>query len=846
MKKKLMQWLSLAIFAAALWLLYHELKAYHYHDIFRQIKNLSAAKILAAFVLMLGGYTMMTGYDLLAIRYLGHALRRTQVMFTAFIVYALGNTISHPVVTSALRYRLYSLLGLSAIEVAQLVAFCGATFWLGILALGGFIFTFAPPVLPASFSVHGLSTRGLGAIFLLVLSSYVAGVWLYKRRLTIANWEFALPAPPIALGQILASSLDWVCASGTFYVLLPAHQAISYPHFLGLFLLAYTLSILSQVPGGVGVLETLLIVLLKPYLPADAVLGAILVYRVIYYLFPLAIAGILLTGQEFRRRQTALQQTFELVNRWLSPIIPELFAAMIFLGGIILLFSGATPPVGSRFEVLKDLLPLPVIELSHFLGSIAGVGLLLLARGLQRRLDGAYVLTMILLGAGTVFSVLKGFDYEEALILTLMLFALFLCRTQFYRQTSFLNERFTPGWGIAIAGVLVCSLWLGFFAHKHVTYAHELWWQFSLHGNAPRALRASVGAIIVVGCLAFVKLLRPVAPPPVSVSPEDLSKIRSLVSTSPRSEAHLALLGDKRFLLSPQATAFIMYGVEGQNWIALGDPIGAESEYAELVWQFRELCDRHDGWPVFHEVSTRYLPLYIDQGLTLLKLGEDARVPLATFSLEGSQHKSQRYIVRKFEKEGSQFEVLPADAVAALLPELQRISDDWLARKNTSEKRFSLGFFNPEYLMQTPLGIVHHQGNIVAFANLWCSGQQAELSIDLMRYTSEAPANVMEYLFVQLMLWGKQQGYAWFSLGMAPLSGIENRIAAPLWNRVSNLLFQHGEHFYNFQGLRQYKEKFDPVWEPKYLASPGGIRLPQVLAGLSALISGGMKGVLTK
>jgi phosphatidylglycerol lysyltransferase len=99
---------------------------------------------------------------------------------------------------------------------------------------------------------------------------------------------------------------------------------------------------------------------------------------------------------------------------------------------------------------------------------------------------------------------------------------------------------------------------------------------------------------------------------------------------------------------------------------------------------------------------------------------------------------------------------------------------------------------------------------------------------------------------VQLMLWGRQEGYTWFSLGMAPLSGIENRIAAPLWNRMGALLFQHGEHFYNFQGLRQYKDKFDPVWKPKYLACPGGLALPRVLANLASLISGGMKGVLTK
>jgi phosphatidylglycerol lysyltransferase len=104
----------------------------------------------------------------------------------------------------------------------------------------------------------------------------------------------------------------------------------------------------------------------------------------------------------------------------------------------------------------------------------------------------------------------------------------------------------------------------------------------------------------------------------------------------------------------------------------------------------------------------------------------------------------------------------------------------------------------------------------------------------------------MEYLFIQLMVWGQQKGYRWFNLGMAPLSGLEDRALAPLWNRLGALVFRHGEHFYNFQGLRQYKGKFNPEWTPKYLASPGGLALPRILTNVATLISGGLKGVLGK
>jgi len=96
----------------------------------------------------------------------------------------------------------------------------------------------------------------------------------------------------------------------------------------------------------------------------------------------------------------------------------------------------------------------------------------------------------------------------------------------------------------------------------------------------------------------------------------------------------------------------------------------------------------------------------------------------------------------------------------------------------------------------------------------------------------------MTYLFVQTMLWGKEQGYEWFNLGMAPLSGLEARPLAPLWNRIGNLIFRHGEHFYHYEGLRDFKEKFNPIWTPKYLACPNGLALPRVLADVIALISG--------
>jgi phosphatidylglycerol lysyltransferase len=184
--------------------------------------------------------------------------------------------------------------------------------------------------------------------------------------------------------------------------------------------------------------------------------------------------------------------------------------------------------------------------------------------------------------------------------------------------------------------------------------------------------------------------------------------------------------------------------------------------------------------------------------------------------------------------------------VGAVLPRLRQLSDEWIEKRSAREKGFSLGRFDEGYLRRFPVAVIRREGRIVAFANVWPSPDKGELSVDLMRYGTEAPRDVMEHLFIELMLWAKEQGYRRFDLGMAPLAGLENRKLAPLWSRAGALIFQHGEDFYNFEGLRRFKEKFRPDWEPRYLAVPGGLGLPAVLADVTFLIGGGVGGVLMR
>ena len=329
------------------------------------------------------------------------------------------------------------------------------------------------------------------------------------------------------------------------------------------------------------------------------------------------------------------------------------------------------------------------------------------------------------------------------------------------------------------------------------------------------------------------------------LSEADLERAAPIVARSARTYANLALRRDKALLFSPQGHAFLMYGRHGRSRIAMGDPIGPPDEARELVRRFHEECVRARRWSVFFEVGPQHLDWYFELGLALTQLGEEARVDLAAFDLERAAHGRLRQTRAKLVRAGYRFEVLPREAVPPVLPDLEKVSRSWLRGRPTGEKGFSNASFDERYLACFPAAVVRNDDGIVAFANLWQGAGREELSVDLMRYQAAAPHGTMDFLFTGLMEWGRAQGYRWFNFGMAPLSGLDTRGKAPLWNHVGTFVYQHGEPFYHFRGLRSYKEKFHPVWTPLYLASPGGLAIPAALVDTAALVAGGLARVVT-
>jgi phosphatidylglycerol lysyltransferase len=836
--------LSLLLLCLALWALHAMATEVTYRQIGAYVHGLPNADIALAIVLTGAGFAVMTLYDWFGLASIGRRLPAKRVGLISFISYAFSNALGMSLLVSgSIRYRFYVQAGLSTGEVARVVLYTTLSFWLGLAALTGVTLLIVP--IPPEVPLSGLRIP-LAIVLVLIPLAWFAAAALVRRPIRVWRWAFSTPTPQVAARQILIGALDWGLASGVLYVLMPQEIVGGFGHFLAIFVLAQMAGLISHVPGGLGVFEAVMLAgfgATGNHGLEAPILGSLTAFRLVYYLLPLGVATLMVIWREIRGLRHAA-----LITPWFSGLLPPFFAGLTLLAGAVLLFSGATLAIPGRMEILRGFVPLPLVEVSHFLSSVVGMLLLILARGLQRRLDAAYVLTLVLLIVGAVLSLLKGIDYEEATLLSLLALALAPAHRHFYRRASLFRASFSVGWMAAIAAVLGCATWLVFFSFKHVEYSNNLWWEFSFHhGGAPRALRALVGATAVVMLFALANLIRPARTRRALPGDAELARAMPLLKGFSSAQAHLALVGDKMLMFAPDDQAFIMYDIEGRSWVAMGDPVG-ESEDArrELVWRFREECEHAGGWPLFYQVRPEDLDLYLEVGMSLLKIGEEARVRLETFNLDGKSKKTLRGTVNKLARDGLRMEIVPVEGVPALLPRLKVISDAWMRDKKVREKRFSLGLFDERYLARTPMAVVWQGDEPVAFANVFVTTSKEEASVDLMRHLPDGPSGIMDFLFIELMVWAKAEGYRWFNLGMAPLSGLQNRRTAPLWSRFGAMVFGRGERFYNFRGLHRYKDKFDPEWEPRYIAVAGGIAVPLALANVASLISGGLGGVVRR
>lgn len=281
--------------------------------------------------------------------------------------------------------------------------------------------------------------------------------------------------------------------------------------------------------------------------------------------------------------------------------------------------------------------------------------------------------------------------------------------------------------------------------------------------------------------------------------------------------SHLLFLQDKQVYFAQNDSVLISYRKKGNKYIVLGDPIGDESRLEEGLDEFLDYAIEQRANPVFYQASERFMSFYRDRGYRFFKVGEEAKVCLENFTIEGKKSAKMRTTKNKFTREGYVFSVVYPPFSEELLKELRSVSDEWLAGRK--EKSFSVSSFREDYVDLFPVSLLRNDtGELIAFASLPSDYNDAEtISIDLMRYTNNSPSGAMDMVFLSTILWAKEKGYAACSLGMSPLSNVGIQKGAPIKEKVARYAFLNGCKFYNFKGLRSYKAKFATEWTPRYI-----------------------------
>lgn len=535
--------------------------------------------------------------------------------------------------------------------------------------------------------------------------------------------------------------------------------------------------------------------------------------------------------------------------------LPVVAVALLTLGGGLLnVYSVVGRGRPERVNLLREAFPLEVVELSRSATLLAGFTLVVASLNLYRRKRLAFWIVSAAAAFSAIFHLTKGPHYEEALFSAALLGVLYISR----RSYTVRSRR--PNWrgaikrvGIAVALALAYGM-AGFRFLESRDFGANFNWQESfrysldfltLRGNPglrPHTHHARwfLDSLSLMASTAYLYSLfvmfRPVLYQ-LRTHPLEVERADQFVKRFGRSSLDFfKTRPDKSFYFSEEGVGFVAYSVGSSYAVALGDPVGPEEGIGDLMAGFTRYCE-DNGWGVaFYQVMPDFLASYQKLGFKRLKIGDDAIVEMAGFSLEDKARKPFRAKVSQLEKAGIKAEYHQPPIGAQLMAQVREVSGEWLQIPGRRERRFALGMFDEEYLSSTPVFTASDgEGRVLAFVNLIPSSRPGEATADLMRRRSKAPNGIMDYVFVKLLLYLKDEGFKYFNMGMSPMSGFHAHEEAAPEERAIHAFFQHLNFLFSFKGLHAYKAKFATAWEPRYLIYRNILDLPRVALALASV-----------
>jgi phosphatidylglycerol lysyltransferase len=830
--------LGFLVFVGALILLRDQLKNLNYADIISALKAIPALRITIALFLSLSYYLILGGYDIVAFEYIGLKvpLSSKNILFTCFISNILGSNTGYSMLFGgSIRYRLYSIYNVSMADVTKVFLFSSATIWFGLLTVGGFIFTFAPaPVFMERIFGFNFTTRAIGLFFIAVLVLYIFLSILHLKPIKIFKWSVAFPNIKIVSLQILLATCDWLIASLILYILMPAGE-ISYFILLKVFLVSHLLGIISQVPGGMGVFETVISKLLPNSASNPGAIGGLLAYRVIFYFFPLLIALVLLCAFEIMMFAKKFNRRIKIFGNTISSIIIRVISLSSFLASIIVMFSTPMSFDIAQLKYVINLLPAWFADLSHSLLSITTTGLLFVSKALQFRVKNAWSIACILISFTIALILVVGESPLVLLCFIVLLIALLFSKKYFYRDISILNIVFSAWWFSTVIGVFVLSVWIGFFVNRQdifsLVHLNVFFKNILSTTDVARFLRASLGIGIIIFIAVLEQISKNFFKNPISYTKRD---IKNIVDSSDYTYSFNALASDKNYIVNDEKDALIMYAKSKGSWIALGDPIGKFERKNDLLWKFKEIANNASATPAFIGIDHKYMQIYDDMGLGIFNMGQEARVPLMSFDKGDVRFEYFCRLEKEIEDAGFKYQMMNAGQFEQCREIFAKINKEWEKNTNYLKRNFIPGKYDESYMKDMDFGVLEKSGKIYAFSVITKTKNKCELSSEVVRYI-KCDYDVFAYIVFKNILWAKENGYDWFNLGFAYSPSVND---AKRVIRHFSKMFMFAEHFdYNLVFLREFKNKFYPVWHDKYIAVHPGKHIVTFIKNFMALVS---------
>ena len=649
--------LGLLLLFGAIYVVQREFRHLKAEDIATAMGAIPFAALAQAASWTVLSYGILTFYDRLGTFYAGRPVSYGKVALASFCAYAMSHNLGFAAVSgAAVRYRLYAHWGLTPLQIGKVIAFCSLTFGLGGMVLGGAILFVEPTSVPF-FGQHlpPWMLNSVGAGLWGITAAYVL-VARRLKRIHLFGHEVTLPGWRMAIVQVLLATVDVAVTAAIFYSLLPAGHGLTYLRFLGVYVASYTAGLAANLPGGLGVFDTAILLGLSPYLDAPQIVGSLLVFRLYYYIIPLFVAGFLFAGNEIVLRSRLLLRRRGLaahpgIIRWSEPdMAVAAGAGAVALCGFLLLSLGVLE-ARPDFSWLDPELGAVATQAGEFVPSLIGAALVVLAIALSQRVNLAWGSTIVLLLLAATFSVAQGEPMWIPGVLVLAAILIAPYRSAFYRHTKLLSGPLQAATAVPLIALVICVLALAGF-ERHVRYlANNSWWEVVLSPEVPNSLRASVLLTVLLALLAMWRLLRPRRVTWRPWNAESRLRYASLGGIPP-ARADGIVWGEAE-------RAGIPFRRVPRLLLALGDPVGSESDRISAIWRMRDLAQQEGRDPAVWWAGPSLLNVYADLGLSALPLGADG------LPCDDVQAESGHYLVCVAERD------LPA--LLPLLPGLDHV-----------------------------------------------------------------------------------------------------------------------------------------------------------------------------